>query len=271
MDPSLTSEDMYAFFNNPANGNICIHSSDGKHFYLQRSNLEASTGAFPPAGFEMQPGEVTKLEEPATVLVVLFQFVCARRHPDLADIAFDLLAEVAEAAEKYQVFSAINTCFFRMRDFSQERPAQVLVFADKHAYPKLVQEAAVHLACLPLIDVVEALPPYLLIRLVNYHNQRQAVYDGVLESVLNAPRHWRWDSTTPDMCNACSAGLIRNLCLFRIQELTDAIIIQKLEGLEDDLQERHPEADCQGCYYQNMLEEILETLRNDLPAIKFNP
>lgn len=81
---------------------------------MQRKFLEANTGAFPGSEFDTC-GEVVHLTEPSRVLRILFGFVHPRRHPDVEELDFKTLAEVAEAAEKYEVFSAINVCKMQMR------------------------------------------------------------------------------------------------------------------------------------------------------------
>ena len=58
---------------------------------------------------------VIQLPEKSATLDLLFQFCYPERHPDLNDVAFDILAELAEAAEKYKVFSAISICTIAMR------------------------------------------------------------------------------------------------------------------------------------------------------------
>jgi len=59
--------------------------------------------------------EVVQLTENSATLELLFQFCYPERHPDLNGLAFDTLAELAEAAEKYKVFSAISLCKIGMR------------------------------------------------------------------------------------------------------------------------------------------------------------
>lgn len=92
-----------------------IKSSDNILFYLHRKNLEAHTGAFPPFEFVAFRGEVTHLTETADVLAVMFDFVYPRRQPALEDMPFQIVAPVAEAVEKYEVFSAMKVCEFRLR------------------------------------------------------------------------------------------------------------------------------------------------------------
>ena len=91
-----------------------MRSSDGRVFDLHKSLLEAHTGAFP--GPEVgDKNEVIKLTEAGDVLELLFAFVYPKPHPDLADVDFDLVAALAEAVGKYEVYSAVNTCNTRLR------------------------------------------------------------------------------------------------------------------------------------------------------------
>jgi hypothetical protein len=83
-------------------------------FHIHRTNLDAITAGFPPAGFDTHD-EVVHLAEHSDTLELLFQFIYPRRHPDLADAKIEVLAPLAEAAEKYQVFPAINICMIRMK------------------------------------------------------------------------------------------------------------------------------------------------------------
>jgi hypothetical protein len=92
---------------------VAFQSDDGVLFHIHRKYLEANTEGFPPAGFETE-GDAVKLSEQSTTLELLFQFIYPARHPDLASLDFDTLAPLAEAAEKYQVYSAMNICKIRM-------------------------------------------------------------------------------------------------------------------------------------------------------------
>jgi hypothetical protein len=65
--------------------------------------------------FNLALDEEVELTETSDVLEILFQFIYPRKHPSLVNIKFSMLAGVAEAAEKYQVFSAMNICEIRMR------------------------------------------------------------------------------------------------------------------------------------------------------------
>ena len=98
---------------NAVDADVIIQSEDGVQFHLHRENLKFCTGAFPGKEYETR-GEVVILTEPANVLQILFQFVYPKRHPNLKDQDFETVAAIAEAAGKYEVFSAINTCIGRL-------------------------------------------------------------------------------------------------------------------------------------------------------------
>lgn len=65
--------------------------------------------------------EPVSLEEPSEVLEILFRFIHPPtesqqyRQPNIAvDVQSEMVFAVAEAAEKYLVFGAMNSCLLRM-------------------------------------------------------------------------------------------------------------------------------------------------------------
>jgi hypothetical protein len=94
---------------------VIFSSSDGVLFNIHRKNLEIVSGAFPPAEFSTDK-EIVPLTESSAILELLFQFVYPRQLPDIHKVQpFTSLMELAEAAEKYEVYPAINACKIRMR------------------------------------------------------------------------------------------------------------------------------------------------------------
>lgn len=92
---------------------IEVRSADGFIFQLHRVVLGVTTGAFP--GSEIDTGgEMVQLTETAKVLGILFAFLYPKAHPDLHGEDFEVLAAVAEAAGKYDVFSAAGVCNERL-------------------------------------------------------------------------------------------------------------------------------------------------------------
>lgn len=98
-----------------ADGDVTFQSSDGVLFRVHRKNLEVCADGFPPSGFALADGEIIPLSETSVTLDLLFQFMYPRRHPALDTTPFHVLEPLAEAAEKYQVFPAMNICHIRLR------------------------------------------------------------------------------------------------------------------------------------------------------------
>jgi len=148
---------------------VTFQSSDGILFLIHKINLEVSAGSFVPSEFETH-NEIARLTETAMTLDLLFQFCYPVRHPDVEALEFGALALLAEAAEKYQVFSAMNICNICIRKQLPEHAADILAYAARHDYPDILDIAA------PLVVVEEILsetlpklPPNTILRWVKYY------------------------------------------------------------------------------------------------------
>lgn len=97
-----------------SDSDLTLKSSDNVLFKVHRKNLEVHSDGFAAADSISQASslenEVVELSESSAVLELLLQFMYRQTQPDLREIEFDLMAEVAETAEKYQVYSAMGTC-----------------------------------------------------------------------------------------------------------------------------------------------------------------
>ncbi|KAJ7778595.1 hypothetical protein DFH07DRAFT_1056036 [Mycena maculata] len=178
-------------FNSP-DANVVFRSCDGVLFRIHRANLQTNTRGLPPPEISTR-GEVVRLTEsslifryfssrrhpttsreavplpePSATLELLFQYIYPRRHPALDEIVFPDLAALAEAAEKYQVFSAMNICRIRMRDVLPNHAPEVLAYAVRHDYPFLVHKAALLTFDVPLADVAARLPAHVVPSWIKY-------------------------------------------------------------------------------------------------------
>lgn len=81
---------------------------------MHRKNLDTSSEGFSPPDSTSSQDEIVRLTEDGATLDLLFQYMYPQRQPDLSMIAFKRLAELAEAAEKYQVYAAMEICRVRM-------------------------------------------------------------------------------------------------------------------------------------------------------------
>lgn len=91
-----------------------MRSSDGVLFKVHRKNLEMFTEGFPGSDIPVHD-EIVPLTETATTLELLFQYIYRQRQPDLSRLKPQELAQLAEAAEKYEVYSAMEVCKMRMQ------------------------------------------------------------------------------------------------------------------------------------------------------------
>jgi hypothetical protein len=90
---------------------ITLQSSDAVLFAVHRKNLEMhSEGFFGANGISFPSAhEVVPLSENSAILELLLQFMYRQPQPDMRKVEFHILAGVAEAAEKYQVYCSDNS------------------------------------------------------------------------------------------------------------------------------------------------------------------
>ncbi|KAJ7258453.1 hypothetical protein B0H12DRAFT_1014887 [Mycena haematopus] len=179
-----------------ADGDVTFQSSDGVLFRVHRKNLEVCADGFPPSEFAVTDGEIISLSETSVTLDLLFQFMYPRRHPALDTTPFDVLEPLAEAAEKYQVFPAMNICHIRLRDMVHEHPVEVALYAAKHDYPFLISEVAPMMISMPPVDVIRMLPQALVLPWV------RSILCGI---ECNFSDHYKKDSICPGM-GPCAPG-----------------------------------------------------------------
>jgi len=120
---------------------IILQSSDGKLLGAHQRNLEIYTAGFPIAG-SAAISEPVILEETFDVLFLMLQYTHNVRQPSLDDIDFTLLASLAEAVEKYMIYSAIEVCKVKMTLATYDHPNEVFFYSAKHDYLDLVDKAA---------------------------------------------------------------------------------------------------------------------------------
>ncbi|TFK64781.1 hypothetical protein BDN72DRAFT_901264 [Pluteus cervinus] len=145
-----------------SDADIVIVSSDDVQFKLHKKNLAFNTGGFPPLEFVRTTGtnvelEQVNLSERGYILDLLFQFVYPQRYPDATSLAIDILSELADAAEKYEVYGAISACNIVMRFTIPTHPVEVFAYATRYNYLDLADEAAPFVLGTPLSDLADKL------------------------------------------------------------------------------------------------------------------
>ncbi|KAF9565896.1 hypothetical protein CPC08DRAFT_683254 [Agrocybe pediades] len=171
---------------NALHADVTIRSSDGVLFKLHRANLSATTGAFPGTDISTEGVDV-QLTEPSVVLEIIFQFIYPQKHPPLKGLTFDVLLQVAEAVEKYEVFPAMWICETRLRERIKEHALKILLHGIKHDYPDLINESSLQLALRPIVLVARELSPNQILPWIQYREAWRGILADV-KKVLDGPK-----------------------------------------------------------------------------------
>jgi hypothetical protein len=89
---------------------VTFESCNKALFKVHRKNLECTSEGFAFPDGTVSTAAQVPLSETAEVLELLFQYMYPQRAPDLKTIEFKVMVGVAEAAEKYQVYAAMELC-----------------------------------------------------------------------------------------------------------------------------------------------------------------
>lgn len=121
--------------------------------------------------------EVVYLTETSSVLELMFQYMYLQPQPDLREVEWTVMKELAEAAEKYEIYSAIGVCSHRMRyahnssffalsvltgsprECISEHPIDVLLYSVRHKYTEIMNESAEATLDIPPYTMLSCVPP----------------------------------------------------------------------------------------------------------------
>ena len=98
-----------------SSADVTFKSSDGVLFKIFKAHLGTASAGFNAPDMTVVDKKPNLLEEPSSVLEILFQFIhpCPEakqyRQPSVLDLEAKIFFAVAEAAEKYIVYGAMNT------------------------------------------------------------------------------------------------------------------------------------------------------------------
>jgi hypothetical protein len=119
---SLSLREIYRYLVCDPNANITFISSDHVLFRMHQTHINSSSAGLAIPDSELIIGsESVQLSEPSETLEILFQFIEPPsesrnyRQPSVLDMEPRLFFAVAEAAEKYIVYGAMNICLTRMQ------------------------------------------------------------------------------------------------------------------------------------------------------------
>ncbi|KII91407.1 hypothetical protein PLICRDRAFT_38160 [Plicaturopsis crispa FD-325 SS-3] len=178
-----------------ADSDVTLRSRDKVRFLVHHRNVSATSESL--AALEIQSvlkGDVTDLPESSEVLDILLQYMYPQRQPDLQSVSMSILKEVAEAAEKYEVFSAMEIAKLHMRKRLSTPGGPVwdiLDYSTKHGYAEIMDEAARKAMenksqCAKPREIPSAVAPVWL--------QFQLAWLHALSSVLHSPGD-QWKQT----------------------------------------------------------------------------
>jgi len=200
---------------NAGDADITFKSADGILYLIHRKNLDCGAAGFPPAEFKSSKDDIVPMTELSHVLDLLFTFMYPMPTPDVKNLPFDVLAVLAEATEKYQVFSAMTLCNIYMSAAVNEHPIEVLRYAALHNYVELLDTAATLAIGRPLDSVVTGIPSNAVIAWVKYHQKW-------LEALAETSTYSR---TAAGYCTSCTSR-----CLMVLERLGGKV--QSLTNLE---------------------------------------
>ncbi|KAF8055418.1 hypothetical protein FPV67DRAFT_830280 [Lyophyllum atratum] len=126
----------------PLKVDILLRSSDGARFAAHSQNLEQYSEGFAPSAFLSENVPTVPVQEKSKVVLLLLQYMHLKPQPDLTSLKFDVLEALANAVEKYLVYSAMPICKLHMTNHVTNHPVAVLRYAVKHGYNSLADEAA---------------------------------------------------------------------------------------------------------------------------------
>ncbi|KAF9442162.1 hypothetical protein P691DRAFT_779533 [Macrolepiota fuliginosa MF-IS2] len=192
------------------NTRVVVRSSDEEYFSLDRKDVEAHAGALISKDWNF--GSMINLPETSIVLATLFQFIGARKHPKLLNENFESLAEIARAAEKYRVYSAMNTCCERMRAFGVRHSKLVLLYAAHNDYPHIFDECAPHVVTSEkLEEFVPLLPDEFRLPWLRYHARWSSALTEIISYKDIPADAWAKTGFWSDCWTNCGGPIFRGL------------------------------------------------------------
>ncbi|RDB26238.1 hypothetical protein Hypma_006160 [Hypsizygus marmoreus] len=178
-EPDQEIEDTMSALFNDADADVVFRSRDKIRFRIYSTYLKNTTGGFPPVGFTPHEDEIVDLDENASTLNLMFQFVYPQPQPPLRTLDFPTLSSLAEAVEKYQIYPAMQICYVFMTKALPSHALDILDYAIKHDYYPLMDKAAPHISLEDVSSAATRVSPRLLQIWIPYHNAcNQALRDA---------------------------------------------------------------------------------------------
>ncbi|KZP29131.1 hypothetical protein FIBSPDRAFT_851977 [Athelia psychrophila] len=168
---------------------VTFRSCDGILFRVHRNNLKTSSEGFSPPDGTSSQNEIVPLTEDGATLDLLFQYIYPQRQPDLTKISFKQLAGLAEAAEKYQVYAAMEICHVRMSDAYSDHCFEVMMYALRHGYGDLMDKAEKKALEVSPTVAFDSFTPEVYIAWTRYYAQWLDLLGGLLKHIGKLQSH----------------------------------------------------------------------------------
>ncbi|KAJ7431923.1 hypothetical protein B0H11DRAFT_2261258 [Mycena galericulata] len=159
---------------------ITVSSSDSVIFKLHRKNLELHSEIFANAANTTEPGSGDEVPQ-----------------PDLRGVDFEVCTRLAEAAEKYLVYSAAPAAKLRLQASVVEHPLEVLDYAARHNHIELASEAARCSMGLPVVEAVRILSPDALAEWAKFYDEWHEASRGVIARYVNLTKNLPYGFSGP--------------------------------------------------------------------------
>ncbi|KAF6745854.1 hypothetical protein DFP72DRAFT_924081 [Ephemerocybe angulata] len=121
---------------------VVLLSSCGALIGAHRKNLDDFGDGFPSDDSITDSTDPVKLTEDEETLKLLLLFMHKQIYPKVSSLSGDQLFALAEAAEKYMVFSAISACNVFIETNPKAFPVQSVFYGAKFEYPDIADAAA---------------------------------------------------------------------------------------------------------------------------------
>ncbi|KAF9472498.1 hypothetical protein BDN70DRAFT_998145 [Pholiota conissans] len=216
---------------------VVFVSSDNVLFEINsiHLNLSTSIGLARDSNASDDGSDPILLPESFDVLEVIFQFIepppLSRNYlqPAIMDMEPTLFFRVAEAAEKYVVYSALGICFARMGILVTEYPLDVLNHSFLHGHVDLADRAARESLTQSLNDVaIKLTAPDLLRRFIIYYSKYRSMIntdndDGTFCPRL-AARYQAYQRTQRELLSKVNAETDECYCENRGSTIVEAVV-----------------------------------------------
>ncbi|KAL1699486.1 hypothetical protein EV121DRAFT_273722 [Schizophyllum commune] len=206
------------FFSSPARtskfftstpGSVAFISVDDVVFYVDSEQLQRATDFMPTPGL----GAIT----------------FAPTEPARLDEGADVVAELAEAAQKYIVHTAIAACRVYMKGNAQDHPLEVMTYAYRHDYLDILDKAAPCTIGLRPCRVKKIIPSALIAPWEQYYSMYEMLTDSVV-GIGSKVTHGTRDYVQRELL--FTIYKTHKAALFHPEQLLTAEMFDRVEGCE---------------------------------------